>query len=273
MFERIESTECHRLCESIMLREDLDAAGAARQIDADVEAIVAEGACSGEVSLGPMGTLVVDGDGSISFVQSASFVDYSGGAWLRPLKLRELAADTDATSAPVPASSAPVGRTWLRWAATTAAAMIVFAVVTLVTVFANRFIGPAESGSPLTAGIMPSASPAVGMVEEAPVGAHGSLVLILNTPSDGSAPVEPRPAPASLVPDAYCLVVASLATEAEAMAFCEAHSTTSMPLGVLPVDGRYRIYAASAPTMPEVLAIAAERGIADVYATAWVCRN
>ncbi len=276
VFERSDSSDAGRLRQSIMRRKGGDADAAARLIEADVAAMLEEASCSGEVSLGGAGTLVVGRDGTLSFVQSAGFVDFSGGAWLEPLKLSALVDDGEAEEPDVRPAAPSVSRTWLRWTRTTAAAMIVFAVVTLVTVFANRFLDRSDSGAPVVAGMVasPATSAAVGLVGNAPAGNPGSLVLILNTPSDGASPVERRPAVgATLVPDAYCLIVASLATEAEAMDFCRVHSTKAIPLGVLRVDGRYRIYAASAPTMPEVLAISAERGIGEVYASSWVCRN
>lgn len=274
VYERCDDVDDSRLAASVMRRDEIGPESARALIAADVEAIKAALEADGEVSLGSVGSLVADVDGDVKFVQSAHFVDYTGGAWLHPLRLEALEADI-AAEAPASAQAATLSRAWLRWAGTTAAAVIVFGVVALITVFSNRFMGTADLGTSVAAGmIAPAPSPALSIVDGAPVGVAGSLVLILNTPADGAQPVEPRPTASSeLVPDAYCLIVASLASEAEAQAFCREHSTERIPLGVLPVDGRYRVYAASAPTMPEVLAIAADRGIRDVYASSWVCRN
>lgn len=270
VYERCDEVDGTTLCASVMRGESIDADSARTIIDADVAAIMGELATTGEAKLGDAGTMVLDGDGAPAFVQSASFVDYSGSAWLSPLRLEAL--DAVAEVEPSSPAASTLSHRWLRWAGTTAAAMIVFGMVALITVFANRFIG---SSGPVEAGMVSAGgSAAVGLVDNSPVGQPGSLVLILNTPADGISPVEPRNVgrPA-LTPDTYCLIVASLATEAEADAFCRSHSTIDIPLAVLVTDGRYRVYAASAPTMPEVMAIAAERGIQDVFASAWVCRN
>ncbi|MCX4264459.1 MAG: hypothetical protein OSJ37_07075 [Muribaculaceae bacterium] len=103
-----------------------------------------------------------------------------------------------------------------------------------------------------------------------------ALVLILNTPADGSAPakirhrqlveevVETNDAPAR-----YCLIVASLATQKDAEKFIAAHSTTEMPLRLLSEQGRWRVYALSAPTLDELNVAARNLGVYDAYPSAW----
>ena len=69
--------------------------------------------------------------------------------------------------------------------------------------------------------------------------------------------------------DRYCLVVASLATQEEAERFIARNS--KLQLGVLPKDGRYRVYAATGTTAAGAQSAAAE--LADRYPDAWVCRR
>lgn len=78
---------------------------------------------------------------------------------------------------------------------------------------------------------------------------------------------------ATAVADAgkYCLVIASLESRAEAERFVARNS--ELKLGILAKDGRYRVYAASAPTYAEALQAAQATVIAARYPDAWVCRR
>lgn len=70
---------------------------------------------------------------------------------------------------------------------------------------------------------------------------------------------------------AYYLIVASLASMAEAEKYVREHSDTN--LGILAKDGRYRVYAASGNTSEEVLAASKTEEIASRYPSSWVCRR
>lgn len=67
----------------------------------------------------------------------------------------------------------------------------------------------------------------------------------------------------------YCLVVASLATQAEADAYVAKLGDAN--LGVLAKDGRYRVYAVTGNSIADVQAKAANLG--KRYPDAWVCRR
>lgn len=100
-----------------------------------------------------------------------------------------------------------------------------------------------------------------------------SLILIFNTPADASCAVEypvqnesPVQAPDE---NRYCMVVASLASLSEAQRFMSAHQGLSL----LEKDGRYRVYAASAPTWDELMRIADTDKIFERFPSAWICRR
>lgn len=70
--------------------------------------------------------------------------------------------------------------------------------------------------------------------------------------------------------DRYFLIVASLASQAEADDYIKNHNNFN--LGILTVDGRYRVYVATGQS--SAAALAAKRGnIARQYPDSWVCRR
>jgi len=69
----------------------------------------------------------------------------------------------------------------------------------------------------------------------------------------------------------YYLIVASLASMAEAEKYVRQHSDIN--LGILAKDGRYRVYAASGNTFEEVFAASKHEEIASRYSSSWVCRR
>ncbi len=71
--------------------------------------------------------------------------------------------------------------------------------------------------------------------------------------------------------DNYFLIVASLASKSEAEKYLSQHS--DFKLGMLTIDGRYRIYAASGTTQSQVMAAAKLSEIASRYPSTWVCRK
>lgn len=69
--------------------------------------------------------------------------------------------------------------------------------------------------------------------------------------------------------DKYCLVVASFASEGEALEFVE--KSKNNQLGILSKDGRYRVFAATGETIRQ--AQSAVEKLGDRYPGAWVCRK
>lgn len=106
---------------------------------------------------------------------------------------------------------------------------------------------------------------------------QSSLVLILNTPEDGTAPAKVRRSVAdaeqSAEPGRYCLIVASLANQDEADRYLAAHSTEDMPLKLLPYHDRIRVYALSGGNIGELEIAGRNLGVYERYPQAWICRR
>lgn len=104
-----------------------------------------------------------------------------------------------------------------------------------------------------------------------------SLVLILNTPDDGTAPAKVRrsvpKAEQTEAPGRYCLIVASLANQDEADRYLAAHSTEDMPLKLLPYHDRIRVYALSGGDIGELEIAGRNLGVYERYPQAWICRR
>lgn len=71
--------------------------------------------------------------------------------------------------------------------------------------------------------------------------------------------------------DKYCLVIASLPTEALANKYIT--ETNGAEMGILAKDGKYRVYVATGQTNQEALAQKNKSDLAAKYPDAWVCRK
>jgi septal ring-binding cell division protein DamX len=69
----------------------------------------------------------------------------------------------------------------------------------------------------------------------------------------------------------YCLIVASLASLAEAEAYVAKSKDTN--LSVLAKDGHYRVYALTGESVADVQAKSRTTGVSARYPDAWVCRR
>lgn len=162
----------------------------------------------------------------------------------------------------------------VRRAASGAAAIVIFAVLAFVV----SHLPDRTSVIPQVAGFGIGQNAAV--VEEEQVLSPGTseptLVLVLNTPSDGidTAKVRYRDIKNAEAPAGrYCLVVASLASKSEAEKFITGHSTTDMTLRILDNEDRWRVYALSAPSIEELTVAGRNLGVYDAYPSAWICRR
>lgn len=110
--------------------------------------------------------------------------------------------------------------------------------------------------------------------------ASAPVVLVLERKPDAATPVDTAAysamRAAARAPKAfakptrsYCLVVASLDSEADARKFIARQDDST--LGVLNRDGRFRVYAAEASSQTELIELG--RRIADRYPNSWVCRR
>lgn len=117
-------------------------------------------------------------------------------------------------------------------------------------------------------------SDAATIVDTAAHNAYVRSVAERRHPADvaAAAPVaniQQATAPRFVDDDPYCLVVASLASEAEADKYLSQHS--DQKLGILAKDGRYRVFAATGLTSR--MTADAAGVLADRFPGAWVCRR
>lgn len=106
-----------------------------------------------------------------------------------------------------------------------------------------------------------------------PSTSEGTLVLIVRTPDDGMSIVEPNEhvVKADEPKNEYYLIVASLASEAEAQKYIESQDVENM--GILSVDGRWRVYAATGDSYSSVESFANKNGLYNIYPSAWIVKR
>lgn len=91
------------------------------------------------------------------------------------------------------------------------------------------------------------------------------------------APKASKPAPQPIRfehNDPYILVVASLASRADAEQFLVDYTfVCDFPLGIQETDGRFRIYAATGSNSNDVMKFASSKSISKHFKNAWVCKR
>ncbi len=281
------------LLESIERSCSMDRDEAARRVRTDVGAIEEALQRDGHFVIPSACTLTLDpSTGVISCLADDSFVDSSAYGWLEPLVVHPLAAaesnaevaDKSEREAEKINRNAAFPRS-VRIAASSAAAIAVFAIVAIVLAFVNRISEPQKSQAmasvSLTSGHSASGTGAQGVTPAA----EAPLVLVFRTPADGVSEARVRAdipererGEGSLEPhqeqrgSVYCLIVASLSSRAEAEAFV-AGRRSGPELEILETQGRYRVYAMEGDDAASLMTLARESGIYDVYPSAWVCRR
>lgn len=262
------------LIASVIKAEKVESSVATHIVSSGILELKADLTRGGKVAISTFGTLQrVDG--------RFEFKEATTESWFSPLELTPIAVHKTSEEAVEAAKEALVSRREaltrsLQRTASSAAAIAVFALIAfIIAQLPTRQTPTAQVAS------MGIEKISTTTVEEPLIETPGTtephLVLVLNTPADGTAPAKVRRQPVKSVessgPARYCLIVASLATEAECNKYLMAHSTTDMPLNVLEKDGRWRVYALSAPAIDELNAAARNLGVYDRYPSAWICRR
>ncbi len=250
-----------------------------RIIAADVDDMRRAIASAGYAQLGTLGRLEADGD-NLTFKRTQAFGGAQALGWLKPLELQEIAPAKAETTPAESRTDTPEHTSFIRSLHRTASSAAAIALLALIAFVASQ-IPRRRSAEPQMAsmGIERLAANEVNVTGfERPSEREHALVLILNTPADGMSIVEPKekdaaPLSAELsdTPGRYCLVVASLASDAEANVFIDSYP--SHKLNLLEKDGRYRVYAASANTINGVKDIARADSLYAAFPSAWICRN
>lgn len=228
-------------------------------LGADVAAVISELQASGLSEFGALGTLVFD-------THSGEVLFENGDNGLLPsLPLTPLrhTGEPESVQVAAPAASQPQPR-GLFWASSTAAALVIAAFITF---FVNFFASHEQSHA-----TMATLAPAA-VTESAVQQPSLPLKIVFNTPADASCEVAPKSSVLTPRPGDYCLVVASLASEAEASQFIAAHSASGCPLGILLKDGRFRVIAATGSGFAECQSNGVSNGATALFASSWICRN
>lgn len=251
------------LAASIARREGISAEAAAAKLGRAVEDARKSLSAGESVSLGDAGSLRMDG-GMMDFTPGAGRLLTPSLAWLPEISVKPLPSAIDEYNKERAREHGRRLAAALSRVARIAACIAVLVALGWIAV-QNLTYAPAEQ----LASMAPAHSPAA---IEAPAASQAPVVLVLaRAPKDEV--IENIPASPVVKPHdgAYCLVVASLASEAEAREFVSQYP--GMSLGVLNKDGRFRVYAASAATYEEALEASKNPEITSRFSSAWVCRK
>lgn len=253
------------LARSIARRDDVSVAEAARIIADDVARALKTLQADGRVSLGHVGSLGSAADGSLTFTHADVSWLSPAYMWLPQVAVSPVETAADALkAADERAQRVRLWPTLLRRAGSAAACVaVIFALAWALT--SNLRNAPAEQ----FASVGPAPARAESMLPQ-PGKADAPLILVVNRHADAVVDVEPRPDVTENRPG-YYLIVASLPTVDEARKFAAQYP--SMHLGVLEMDGRYRVFAARAESEAHAYAAASDPAIKSVFPASWVCRK
>ncbi len=256
------------LASSLARAEGVSYEMALRMVREDVESMWQQLRSYGDVPLGKLGVLhFSQEDNLVTFTPFASDRLSPATAWLCPVAAKEAIVEARRKSE----DSAPVVRFRpLRRAMRIAASIAVLLGVGMVVSTPISVPGDVTyaSLSPVVEQVSPDR-----LVPSLTVPEARTLTMEKSHDADlwieVAAPAPAAPAPASDMDGKYCVIVSSHASEAEAQRFMAKYSEREMR--VLEKDGRFRVYAATAPTMADADAL---RGsLSDAFPTAWVCRR
>lgn len=251
------------LCESISRREACSAAEASDIIADDVEQLWQRLRIEGSARLGNLGRFVFSDNGVPAFEQDAAW--QVPGLWFGDIKLLPLDEPARPKTIVLPEEEER-RETFLRSLRRTASGAAAIAGFALVAFIASQL--PQRSTTTRSASIYADESVAC-IAEPMPRNNdRAPLMLVFNTPTDGTAAVDV----AAQTPAAngkYCLVVASLASRADAEKFIAGRKG----LNILEKDGRFRVYTLSAETLEALQMLAQEEDAFSTYPSAWICRR
>lgn len=254
------------LCTSLVRALECDTTAASNIMTDDIEHIRREIEIEGSAVIGNSGRLVKGATG-IEFEAS------DNASWLQAIPVAALDAEENVDTEDIAAQMRREAfMRSLSRTASSAAAIAVFAV--LAFVFSQ--LPGRQAGDPKFASIgfekqttLP-VQPIGGDIQHA----DPSLVLIFNTPSDASSPVEAEPIAVAQLPKAdegaYCLVVASLANRADAEEFIKYNEGN---FSILEKDGRFRVYTMTGENYASLYHAAADAGMFEKHPNAWICKR
>lgn len=270
------------LASSIARKEGLPFVQAQRIVEEELSSMKHQLSLDGELSLGKVGRFIRQDEVSVIFepakkqahIGSAGFEAFT----IKPLlnKVREEAINAGRIEVPRRGRLSRIG---LR--AVKAAAAVALAVGISVAL-----LRPSFNRNDDMASIAPVMSQKSSQTSFVPALEEGKT-LNIRVPEESREIVKPQPerievAPAAVemprndkatvrmnASDRYCLVVASLPSRALAEKFVSENKGAS--LGILDIDGKYRVYAATGNTINEALKCKDVAEIGGRFADAWVC--
>ncbi len=257
------------LAGSIARREKISIEAASSIVRKEAEELLLSLDVNHQISLGNVGVLTMDDKGLLSFTPGDMPWLSPEYIWLPPVYIKPLKRASELVKIH---EKDELRKEWpyiLRRCGQVAACIAVMLTLGWIVVH-NLTYAPEEQFASMLPNVSSSESAAQHQQSsDAPV-----VLIMSNAPKDEvieNIPVKEvvnKEKESESAPN-YYLIVASLASQAEADKFLRQNS--DIHLGILAKDGRYRIYAASGNTAEEVLAASKSSEIASRYPQSWVC--
>ena len=250
------------LAQSVARREHITIEMANRQIASDVGAFTRRLAVCGALEVGRLGRMSLDGE-TLMFSPATESVITLPFRGLRSFRMEPLpsenAEETAEGQTEWSADTAPHFPVWLKVAASIMVAFVSMGLLFSTTNLADR--SGVEQAS-LDSGLRKS-------VERMTDGSGDMIALSREIMLNIARPQQPSEvAPAvRTVPQRYLLVVGSFPSQRQAERFIAGESG----LRYLEMDGNFRVYAASAPTIIKANSLA--DSLRTAYPNVWVCRK
>lgn len=252
------------LAQSIARAESMSLEESNVLIEQEINDIIAEINSTGAYDLCGKGTIYIADEGELTF--SADTAYNSIDSWLPQLSLKPII--SKAKESPAEEISKESRAEFLRSLSRTASSAAAIAVFILLAFIVSQL--PQRNHERQEAGIVLEQMTSTALPTTAyQQPADAALVLIFNTPEDASCEIleelPDKTIEEQIAPQGrYCLIIASLATRAEADKFLASHSGN---LSLLEKDGRYRVVAASSDDYSALESLRSD------YASAWICRR
>ncbi|MCM1142895.1 MAG: hypothetical protein NC453_30375 [Muribaculum sp.] len=275
------------LASSIARKETMTFGRASQLVEEELSSMRHQLGLDGEISLGRIGRFIRQDEGSVIFEPSSNQPAISGAGFepfsIRPLleKVREDAVVAGRIEAPCSGRLSRLGLRAVK-AAAAVAALVGISVVLLRPSFSRNddmaSIAPVISGRSSQAANVPSLSeaPSLNILVPNEDDSANKVQLVANVDTDDADATAVNAVEAEKMDivaavrmnaaDRYCLVVASLPSKSLAEKYVRENS--SLNLGILDKDGKFRVYAATGNTTNEALLGKKLNGVAS---DAWVC--
>lgn len=276
VFDATAEISSSALVDSVMRQQQISSAQANDLINSDVKSIQGELSRGEKVNIPGVGTIYVDEPtGAIAFASASNFY---ASSWLKsvaahPIQTADLVdvvADKEAVERE---RRREIFARSLRKTASSAAAIAVFAL--LVFVASQIPLRKDNKVRMASIGVESLTTTADDISVTTTPNTIPTLVLLVNTPDDGTAPAKKRSPKKQgvLSADRYCLVVASFASREDAERYLASNRSADYPLTILDSGGFWRVFAMTAPTINDLSSMASNSNVYEQYPSAWICHR